>query len=128
MHSSVYSLLSIDDNIYSVQYHCLATCRMPILLTPPDDELGIDIPVYFITLEGYFNFYKLFNVLAHLPEGFLPYSLLDYVLSISLCHCYYPCKLCLSYRLCLFLNLRLPGINLFLSTLFLFLQLKTILF
>jgi hypothetical protein len=52
---------------------------MPILLTPPDDELSIGIPVYFVILEGYFNSFILFNVLAHLPEGFLPYSFfIDY--------------------------------------------------
>jgi hypothetical protein len=33
---------------------------MPIFLTPPDDELGIGIPVYFVILEGYSNLFILF--------------------------------------------------------------------
>ncbi len=68
----VYIPYLVQTTVHSVQYYCLATSRMPIFLTPPDDELGISIPVYFITLEGYLNFYKLFNVLAHLSARRLP--------------------------------------------------------
>jgi hypothetical protein len=52
---------------------------MPILLTPPDDELGIGIPVYFIILGATSIYLYFYNIPAHLPEGFLPYSSLDYV-------------------------------------------------
>ena len=63
---------------------------MPKLLTPPDDELGINLPVYFIGLLIYLIFYV--SLLAHLPEGFLPLFL------YRLC----PKRLCLNLiKLCL---------------------------
>ena len=41
---------------------------MPILLTPPDDEVGIGIPNYVIIDKGYLYY---FIIMAHLPMFYI---------------------------------------------------------
>ena len=51
---------------------------MPIPLTPPDDEVGINIPDYVIIHKGYFCFYDI-HIMAHLPFCFRLCQPYDYV-------------------------------------------------
>ena len=51
---------------------CLTIYLTPILLTPPDDEVGIGIPDYVIIYKGYFTYN--INIMAHLP-----FLVFDYV-------------------------------------------------
>jgi hypothetical protein len=60
---------------------------MPKPLTPPDDELGIDIPVYLVICEGFYLFI-IFNILFSTgpPARRLPtFIYIDYVLKDYVC-------------------------------------------